>query len=119
MAHARTTLRQAAVTALTGLTTTGSRVRDTDAYPRGGDDLPDITVEILDEEVSAEAFDDCQMRDAVLMLVVRAKSISAGPSTIDTIDTETSVALYAAFEAGTLTGARAIQWRGFSLWSAR
>ena len=112
MAHARTTIRQAAVSALTGLTTTGANVTDSRVYTVDPDSMPHLSVYTLEEERIDDraTLDDNQMRRIALTVEVRAKQTSTVAALIDTIDNEVSTALYADG-----LGVKAIEWMSITV----
>lgn len=112
MAHARTTIRNACVTAVTSLTTTGTRVYNTRVYPLDVTQLPSLSVYTLDEEAVEDfgELSDLQMRRLTLVVEARAKATSTVEATIDTIDNEVSTALYAAS-----LGVKQIDWRSIAV----
>lgn len=56
MTHARTQIRNAVTTAVTGLTTTGSNVYESHVYPIGEDQLPGLTVYTAQETSELMSF---------------------------------------------------------------
>ena len=91
MAHARQTIREAAATLLTGLTTTGSRVFQSRMAPQ--DSLPCLLVMTDDEEITWGAFEKQLERRLSLTVVGLAKATSTVDDTLDTIAAEVETAL--------------------------
>ena len=93
--HVRKQIRDAAVTALNGLTTTGSRVYPSVVYPMQDNNLPGLRVDTNDEEIQAP--DVGKMLDRTLKLTVQAcvKETVTYNDTIDTIIKEVEVAIAA------------------------
>lgn len=54
MSHVRRQIREAAATALTGLSATGSRVHQSRVYPLKSTDLPCLLISTDDEQIEAE-----------------------------------------------------------------
>ncbi len=93
MAHARQTIREAVVSYLTGLPTTGAYVHDTRFYNH--DVLPCLTVfadnDSVDDELGTRT---SQVRNLTIRVEVRAKGTSGIENTIDTICAEVEAAIY-------------------------
>lgn len=96
MTHARSQIRGAIVTALTGLTTTGSRVHA--ARMRPTDALPCLLVETNDESIDTTV-QTMQMRGLTVTVRASAKIGADVDVVLDTIAEEVEAALHA---AGTL-----------------
>lgn len=60
--HARTAIRNAITTLVTGLASTGSRVHKSYTYPKGKGALPCLLVRVGDEQVSPGSIDRAQER---------------------------------------------------------
>lgn len=107
MAHIRQQIRDAAVTLLTGLATTGSHVfaaRDTTAYALTDAELPALVVEVVNERaeqigvgggVAAPTLCEAELRVRVL-----AKSVTGYADTIDDAAAEVQAALAGAGQVG-------------------
>lgn len=93
--HARTRIRNAVIEALTGLTTTGSNVGESAAYPSAV--TPCLVVRTMDEVENDEASDmDWQAFDLVLQVEARAEAEEYTLQTLlDTICAEAHYALMA------------------------
>lgn len=91
MAHARQTIREAAATLLTGLTTTGSRVFQSRMVPQ--ETLPCLLVTTNDEEISPGAFEKQLDRRLTITVIGVAKATSNVDDTLDTIAAEVEAAL--------------------------
>ena len=89
MAHARQQIREAAATAVTGLTTTGSNVYTFRVYAHEFAKLPSLNIMTDGEDVD----DDCLTRTVELIVEGRAKHPSALPNTLDTMAEEVETAL--------------------------
>lgn len=96
MTHARTQIRNAVTTALTGLNTTGSNVYESHVYPIGEDQLPGLTIYTVNEssELMARSSSGTKMK-RVLDLAVTAyvKEKTGYDETVDTIMVEVEEAL--------------------------
>lgn len=85
MAHARETIRKAIVTAVTGLTTTGSRVEDNRTELYEPDELPALNVLVQSEEYNPELSTfDYEIR--VLEVDIEARVRYAGDDVSDVLD---------------------------------
>lgn len=105
--HVRKQIRDAAVTALTGLTTTGTKVYASRVYDMQDSNLPGLRVFTNDEDVEIASLGGSQrLLERNLQLVVEAcvKQNDTFDQTLDTIIKEVEVAL-----AGGLTGAKYVQ----------
>jgi hypothetical protein len=93
--HARKTIRAAAVTALTSLTTTGARVYDSLVYPMQDAQLPGLRIDTADEDITVDTVGSPPLMERTLQLVVQAcvKQNSTYNDTIDTIIKEVEVAV--------------------------
>ena len=96
MTHARTQIRNAVTTALTGLTTTGTNVFESHVYPVGEDQLPGLTIYTANEasELISKSSSGTKMK-RMLELVVTAyvKETTTYDETIDTIMVEVEEAI--------------------------
>lgn len=90
MAHARQTIREAAATLLTGLTSTGSRVFQSRMVPQTT--LPCLLVTTNDEEISPGTIGDLIDRSLELVITGVAKA-SGADDTLDTIAAEVETAM--------------------------
>ena len=97
MAHIRTQIRNNIVTALTGLTTTGSNIFNHRVYTLGGEKLPAICVYTNSEESVYASITIPRAVSATLNINVEAyvKATSGYDDTIDAICLEVSNALSA------------------------
>jgi hypothetical protein len=105
LTHLRTVIRNAAVAAVTGLTTTATRVHAPRAYGSARSALPALAVDIVAEETAADTLAAREIRRATLELRGTAVASTAVPdvsAVLDRIDEETAVALFA---DGTLSAA--------------
>lgn len=97
MPHARETVRDAFVTALTGLTTTGARVYPSRVYPSGDIHLPGLSIytqeESLDEDT--EVMGTKQFRNLEVVVEARVKLASGADDQLDDIAAEVEAALFA------------------------
>lgn len=95
--HIRKQIRAAAVTALTGLTTTGSRVFDSRVYPMQDAQLPGLRIDTADEEIGIGSMGVSRLNERTLQLVVQAcvKENTTYNDTLDTIIKEVEIALAA------------------------
>lgn len=93
MAHARQLIRDAAVTALTGLTTTTSSVYSGRVHPY--DTLPCLSVYTTIESVEEGELGTKQMRIVMLRVEARARAASDLDDTLDTVCAEVETALMA------------------------
>lgn len=113
MAHIRQSIRDAVVTALTGLTTTATRVERSRVYDVAS--LPSLSIYTLEDalEEDSETFSDDQFRRIALTVEARAKATANVDTTLDTIDSEVSVALYG--DAALALLIKDIRWTGASI----
>ena len=104
MPHARTQIRDAAVSALTGLTTTGARVYGTRLYPYGPAHLPGLAIYANSEERDEEGdvMGDPSFRRLTLVVEGRVIANSAVDDTLDAISSEVEAALEASSNLGGL-----------------
>lgn len=115
MAHLRQQIRDAVVTAVTGLTTTGSNVEDTRFYRVEESGLPGLFVYTNDEEISYQTKGTSrQFRSLEVIIDAIAQSASGADDTLDTIIKEVEVALANSTLSGlvktlTLTRIQALQ----------
>lgn len=119
MAHPRKQIRDAAVTALTGLTTTGSNVFESPIYPLTDADLPALRVFARGDSFGAldrgwtTAGSDWSGYSRTVELVVEAvvKTATTPFETIDTICEEVEAALEAKTAWTGVTGGEVVQVR--------
>ena len=90
MPHSRQTIREAAATKVTGLTTTGTRVFQSRMVPQ--DSLPALLVTTNDEEITPGTIGTLQERQLELVITGVAKA-SAADDTLDTIALEVETAM--------------------------
>lgn len=94
MSHVRQQLRDAAVTALTGLTTTGARVYPSRLLPLRDTDLPCLLVQTNDEEIiGADVHGVLQERTLRLVVRCAAKITGTLDDTLDAMIAEVEAAL--------------------------
>ena len=91
MAHARQTIREAAATLLTNLTTTGSRVFQSRMAPQ--ESLPCLLITTNDEEITPGPISGMAERNLNLAVTGCAKSASNVDDTLDTIAAEVETAM--------------------------
>ena len=102
--HVRKQIRDAAVTALTGLATTGTRVFPTRFHPHAEADLPLLAVYTTQEADEPVALGDDPPLDRLVDVVVEcvARAAAAVEDTIDTMAAEVEAAMHAAIQSGGL-----------------
>lgn len=100
MSHARQQIREAVATALTGLTTTSTRVYQSRMRPVGDAGLPCLLVTTDQEEIEQSA-QSRQFRDLTITVRGFAKATANLDDTLDTIAKEVETAMQS---AGTLSG---------------
>jgi len=95
--HAHKQIRGAIVTALTGLTTSGSRVYANRLYPLSDTDVPALRIYLDEEEASAQTIHLPMTLERTVRLVVEcvAKATSALDDTVDLMSKEVEIALAA------------------------
>lgn len=93
--HLHKQIRDALVTALTGLATTGARVYANRLRPMQDTDLPGLRIYLDDEEAEGLLIHSPEMYDRKLTLVVEgvAKATAALDDTLDQISKEVEIAL--------------------------
>ena len=91
--HARQSIREAAVTALTGLTTTGANVHDTRIFPLSESGLPCVAVYASEETTDRGALGGRLARELDLVVRGYARGTSGVEDTLDTISEEVETAL--------------------------
>ena len=91
MAHARQTIREAAATKVTGLTTTGSRVFQSRAVPQ--ESLPFLLITTNDEEIVPGTIGNLIERQMELVVTGYAKQTSTVDDVLDTIAAEVETAM--------------------------
>lgn len=96
MSHIRKRIRDAVVTALTGLTTTGTRVYKSRVYPLESGKLPGLCIYTKSEEISTTTINRPRTQIRTLEVVVEGYVManSAFDDTIDQISVEVEEALY-------------------------
>ncbi len=93
--HARKQIRDAVVTALTGLTTTGSRVYASRVYPMGSANLPGLCIYTVEEDIEEATGPRPRTLSRILDVAIEiyAKDNAALDDTIDKICAEVETAL--------------------------
>lgn len=104
MAHARTAIRAAIVTALTGLTTTGARVFGERTYPKSDANLPCLQVMTGDEPEIIEGLSATPILERRMQLLVRCVAKANMPTLDTTLDNMLAEVEVAMNSAGTLSG---------------
>lgn len=104
MSHARSTIRDAFVTALAGLTTTGARVYKSRLYPLDNDNLPGLTVFVTSEEVGEDEGKIARIQHRSCEVVVKGydKLIAGLDDQLDTIAAEVESAVFNATVPGSI-----------------
>jgi hypothetical protein len=100
MTHARRQIREAVATALTGLTTTSTRVYQSRMLPAGTDRLPCLLITADGEEID-NSVQTHQARQITITVRGYAKAVADVDDTLDAIAEEVETAAQA---AGTLSG---------------
>lgn len=102
--HVRKQIRDAAVTALTGLTTTTTNVKNSPVHPLQEADLPALRIFTPQESVQLLTMGSNRKRERLCTLVVEAcvKVATGYANTIDTIAKEVEIALDATSTLGGL-----------------
>lgn len=100
MSHKRQLIREAIVTAITGLTTTGARVYSGNVYPKGLDNLPGLNVIAANDrrDDSVPVSGKAQQRVVTITIEARVKPPSGGHTPqdqLDDIESEVQAALMA------------------------
>ncbi len=115
--HVRKQIRAAAVTALTGLTTTGTRVYDSRVYPMQDAQLPGLRIDTADEQISISSMGVGRLCERTLDLMVQAcvKENDTYSDTIDTIIKEVEIAISANQGIG---GAKYVQLKSINVANA-
>jgi hypothetical protein len=115
--HVRKAIRAAAVTALTGLTTTSTRVFDSRVYPMQDAQLPGLRIDTADEEIGIGSMGVSRLVERTLQLVVQAcvKENTTYNDTIDTIIKEVEIAIAANQGIG---GAKYVQLKSINVANA-
>jgi len=100
--HAHKQIRAAVVAAVTGLTTSGSRVYANRLYPLTEANLPGLRVFMDQEDAQAQSIHAPHLQERTARLVVEccAKATSALDDTLDLMSKEVEVALAAALTVG-------------------
>lgn len=93
--HVRKQIRAAAVTALTGLTTTGTRVKDSPVHPLQETELPGLRVFTPAESSQVLSMGSTRTRERLVTLMVEAcvKSVTGYANSVDLIAKEVEIAL--------------------------
>lgn len=96
MSHLRKQIRDAVVTALTGLTTTSTRVYKSRVYPLETGKLPGLCIYTKSEEISTTTINRPRTQIRTLEVIVEAYVMvnTNFDDTIDTISVEVEEALY-------------------------
>lgn len=104
MSHARQQIRDAAISALTGLTTTGSRVFGSRLYALKDSDLPALLVNTDEESIEALTISSPAIQTRELSLLVRgvAQATASLDDTLDTIAAEVETVMGAAAPLGSI-----------------
>ena len=106
MASYLTTVRSAIVTAVTGLTTTGSNVYQDEPYPLTATQVPALVVSCWSPSIGFASMDASTLQvDVDIGVECIAKGASGLAATLDTIATEVQIALAAV----TSIGSRAVK----------
>lgn len=98
--HARQQLRDAIVTAVTGLAITGSRVYTARVYPAQDTELPHLEVNTIEESAEPALVDGAIERQLVLEVTARARGTSGLVNTLDTIAEQVETVLGIAVTVG-------------------
>ena len=106
MNHVRTQIRDAVTALLTGLPTTGSRVFKSRIRKLSSSELPALTIETNDEEITLESVTDDFTNDRSLDVVIRANvKVSADLDTaLDTCIQEVEQVLFTSIANNSLNG---------------
>lgn len=93
--HVRTQIRDAAVSTLTGLATTGTRVKNSPVHALQDADLPGLRIFVRTEAAQISSIGVARKRERLCTLTVEAcaKVASGYADTIDTIAKEVEIAL--------------------------
>ena len=97
MAHVRQSIRDNVVTAVTGLTTTGTNVFRSRVYPLGENRLPALCIYTAAEEVEYNRLNQPRDVDRTVEIVIEAyvRAVSNYDTTLDTICVEVEAAMAA------------------------
>lgn len=100
--HAHEQIRDAVVTALTGLTTSGSNVYANRLYPLDDASLPALRIYADQEDATPQSMHSPHIQERTLRLVVDccAKATSGLDDTLDTMSKEVEIALATALTIG-------------------
>ena len=98
MSHARKDIRDSIVTAVTGLTTTGTRVYASRSYPLDDDNLPGLLVYTVSEDIDEEEgkLAGIQHRSQIIIVEGYDKLTAGLDDKLDTIAEEIETAIFAA-----------------------
>lgn len=93
--HVRQQLRDAIVTALTGLATTGARVYTARVYPAQDSELPHLEINTVDEQADQIGLHapGITERQVSIEITARARGISGLANTLDDISAEVETVL--------------------------
>ena len=110
--HVRKQIRAAAITALTSLTTTGTRVYDSLVYPMQDAQLPGLRIDTADEQIVTGDIGVTLERTLDLVVQACVKQNTTYNDTIDMIIKEVEVAVAA---HQTMGGAKAVLLKSISV----
>ena len=119
--HVRTQIREAVVTEVTGLTTTGTKVHDSRVWIFEDLDLPAINVTTIEDELAEESEGQGLSQTRLLTVVIeaRVKATTDYAATLDNIDKEITEALADATEVQSSTTLKnltlTVEWRGWEM----
>lgn len=104
MSHVRQQIREAAITALTGLTSTADRVHGTRLRALSADDLPALLITTADETIEPVGIDQPQWieRSLALRIIGLVKQTESLDNALDTIAAEVETVMGAAAPLGDL-----------------
>lgn len=104
MSHVRQQIRQAIITLVTGLTTTGSNVFDTPVYLTEPAVLPALLCRSDSEDIEIDTMGHPRdmMRELTFSIQAQVQAVSGYQNTLDTICSEIEVALSADLTLGGL-----------------
>lgn len=106
MSHVRQQIREALVTTLTGLASTGSRVSGRRVYSEAATALPSLTVMVDDEDVTVLGVSRPSVLDRALNVRIEARAAATADldDALDTIAAEVETAIGASESAETCGG---------------
>ena len=104
MAHVRQSIRDNAVTAVTGLSTTGSNVFRSRVYPLGTNKLPALCVYTDSEVVEYNRLDRVRDVDRTVDIIIEAyvRAVSNYDTSLDTICSEIEAGMAADITRGVM-----------------